>query len=806
MLDYLKNLPNNEGLINTIVGGTIVGVLLIIISRVIRFFKREEPTKVVITDFGEIANCYNEPKNIINKMLMGREDTLLTVFTAVRKGVVNSFVGSHVYITGREGSGKTHFSQNLFENLKKQEINMGWIECNKFESIFAIIRRDFSGFERKKTEDILTFFKNSSKPCVLFVDNIGHYTPLDEIKSLMECCNTTVVASGLLKQIDFISINNRFILNEIDCDVLRNIFEDVAKERIVDMRPGERRSAKKILNIYAKGNPYLASAFGGAKIHYKSWSDMFEKLLQSGYAEGDNYIRTILWNLYKIGDLEVDDRKFLTILSIFSATRFPVEMWSWFGISSECISRLCRTYWLTHEYNEVLFSMDEIHKGVIKKLFKEPDCLEEIVSVLTNCLPVWETTDNRFSQIASYAEEILVKVKGYNHPFFKDENIFSQFTFSVALGYIRMNDFEKSIVWLENCDPKEEETRAFKEIMQYFVKLRLMLAGHPSYTRRDVKEVYNSLKTLTMPEQLKEPFSYIAAIHDTFVLLLESPNDMKKACEEYRSNGIHISDGISHILFIRYLLAAMEEGDDEILEQLICEKNIAMLLQKTHGVNVSSLLSLEAIGLIAIILQDADNNTDMANACKRRFVICLNRLKGFAHPDIENIIGISGNTFTTYMHSHPELEESLKEAVTNEDESALYLEGNYQEHIGNYSKAIEMYETAARQGSIRSMCSFARLCYQGSKEIKDFTKARELLEYCCERKHDEAFYLLGIMLRDSNYGDHDECLAKQALEKAAELGNELAKQELQKHHPSIIPFDEIITRASQELPPRISPD
>ena len=139
---------------------------------------------------------------------------------------------------------------------------------------------------------------------------------------------------------------------------------------------------------------------------------------------------------------------------------------------------------------------------------------------------------------------------------------------------------------------------------------------------------------------------------------------------------------------------------------------------------------------------------------------------------------MSENEFIDYMHSHEELKESLKEAIEREDSEALYLEGKYQERNGNLKDAFSLYEISAMNDNLRGMCALAIMYYQGKVVAQNFDKAREYLEYCCEREHRDSFYWLGILFLDINYYNNDKEKAIHYLKKAFEMGSEKARSKL----------------------------
>lgn len=211
--------------INTIlidvIGGLILAFLLMLISVIV---KKLSPKP--LQEPKEQAIYLNTPERYLGDNCIGRYELLEKVFYKIVDGEKNQITRKCITITGEEGIGKSLFCYTLFEyDLKKYLVYLGWIDCNGKQSIFDIIKTTFKDprFHRKSKNDILNAFNNMDKPCILFVDQIDQYTPINELEEISHCPNVILVLSGTLRKINFVYYSIE--LPPLGSDFVRVIFE-----------------------------------------------------------------------------------------------------------------------------------------------------------------------------------------------------------------------------------------------------------------------------------------------------------------------------------------------------------------------------------------------------------------------------------------------------------------------------------------------------------------------------------------------------------------------------------------------------
>ena len=843
--NFFNKVSNIEGILIEILAGIILGIPTIALI-IMKIFK---PIPTVSSDQ---AIYLNKP-TLLKDNCMERNDLLKKVFNTIKDENPIPFIGNHISIVGSEGIGKTLFCKTLFfKHLRASKIYLGWIECNGGQSIYDVNTNPFTDhrFKGKNKEDILTMIENLDRPCVLFVDQIDQYTSLDEIKELMICPNTTVVVSGLLKNIDFIDEENHFRLAPLPPDIVKKIFELKAHEKIDCMTFTDKQDVKFLISEYIKGNPFLADAVVHAKVqNNNTWRDVLNVMRGKEYygeENDDNYARNILKQLYKINKLMDDEKNALSKLCVFSSLGYTKEVFVWSNISVDCITRLCQTYWLTQEDN-VIYCMDEIHKDVLKKVLAYSENLKELIMSLANYIGSWNKDEDKgFKQISLYIEDFLRKVKGYAPHLMEDADLFALFAYLVAKKYhFAVENNEKSLEWLGYCNPigvilpeeivfsvynkrqennesvvipndisdlpsylpetlpkyseykqlileaiKKEDISKLqlelelkliydKAVLEFQVKTYML---NSSFGPVEIEQAY--LIALSVAKQFDdydEKQKYLKGEYCVFLDNIGRYDEVKSLCKEhFDTYGFSFDDDYSCTLYYRYLCSAEHSDDNEVLNDLASDEILSSLWQNDDP----PITVAWSFGGLYRIYKKWGNN-EMAELCKRRMVILINRKRCFWHPEIKDFIEMSDEEFIIYMHSHDELQESLEEAIAREDAEALYLEGRYQEKNENYNEAFSLYEKSATKDNLKGICSLALMCYRGPAYYKDlmeqqnFEKARKYWEYCCERGHRGSHYWLGIMLLDEKYEGYDKELAMQHLIKAAEMGNERAKQKLQ---------------------------
>jgi hypothetical protein len=799
--NFLNNPSHQEDILKGVLIAIIVGVPTIILYIKRKIFK-PKPPEVIPSASNEQAIYLNRPKNPLKDICLERDDIRNKVFNAIKRENPVSFVGNHVAIIGREGIGKTLFCQDLYNNsLRYSKIFLGWIECEGTKSIYDIMSEDFtdSRFKGKNKDTLLNTIENLDRPCVLFVDQVDQHTSLDEIKELITCSNASIVVSGLLKKekIKFIDEKSHFLLERLSDKTTRRLFEDKAGEEIENMEWKEQKAINFIIDAYILGNPFLVAAYAGAKaLNENSWVKIKENMSKSEYDdENDDYIKNQLKKLYKIGDLDDDEKKTLSKLCVFSSAKFTEAVFEFSNISMECVNRLCRTYWLTQ--SAIFYCIDEVHKKVLEKVLSYSNNLKELIISLTSYLNTWKPDENKgFEQIAPYAEDILDKVIKHTPQFQDDPDLFANFAYLIAKNYhFAVKNHEKGREWLGYCNPREitlpedqvfrlyknlqekdqapsdfpvdiselphyspEKPATYEKTKQEFLKvwkkkdiseLQLQMLYNKdvldfqikmslvnvSIESSEVEQAYSSaLSTAKKFDDFEEKQRFLKEEYCAFLMSIKRYNEVKSLCKEhFNIAGFSLTDEYSCDLYYRYLSTAYNSDDKELIESLTHEEILDALWNNSEV----SITTAWSFGELYHIFNEKGNN-ETAELCKRRMVILINHKKNFGHSDIKNYIELSDEEFIEYMHSHDELVDSLNEAIDREDADALYLEGRYQEKSGDFNKAFVLYEQSATKDNLKGICALALMYYRGPEyykgleEEQDYKKAREFWEYCNE--------------------------------------------------------------------------
>lgn len=776
MLSFI--IIHSDAILNDIIGGLILALILKLISIAVKKFSKKP-----LQQPKEQAMYLNSPANSFADYCSGRDELLDEVFHTITDGRKNLFRKKCISITGQEGIGKSLFCYTLFTYyLEKETVYLGWIDCNGKQSVFDIIKSTFkdSKFYKKSKQDILNAFESMDKPCILFADQVDQYTPLDELEELSGCANVILIIAGLLKKINFAEFS--FLIEPLPTEITDKLFEQYANIQIELLRGNERKSARLLLDCYVKGNPFLAIEFAKAKCHYNGkWSDMLQNMRRREYTNED-YLKSILKQLYKINELNNYERIALSQLSTIQYKGFVKAVCNFFNISEYCLERLCNTYWLVQE-DHVLYYMDGFHRNVIIKVLADEVKLKGAIHAIYVSLVKWGAhKDNGFKWISLYVEDILKKIQGYA-PYIMEEALFSRFAYEVAVKYENINDREQQLKWIELCKPQDENTALSKTCLELRAKSAFIDTLFDfSEINQGYLDVLEKAKTI---DEYKKEERYLIEEYCFFLIRNKIYDEAISLCKKYfETYDMDLSNEYNCDMFFRYLQAAYLLEDEETLRNIINEQRIADLY-KNEKVSITAAWSFGQLGKV----YEKWGDRDRAEKYIKRMVILLNEERCFFHDDIKDDIKvtyleISDMEFAEYMHSCNELLESLQDALNREDAEALYIEGRYQENQGNYDDAYELYEDAATRDSLRGMCSLAVLYYKGLGVDRSYGKARKYWEYCCERGHRGSYYWLSILLLDTDYSrskpnyDKDKELALQYLNEAAELGSKRAKQKL----------------------------
>jgi hypothetical protein len=852
---FLNNFSNIEGIVVNVIAMAIFSAISTIVGVIIRKNFKPKPPEVTPIVSSDQAIRLNEPKKPLDDDFFDRNDTLRDVFETIKGEEPRLFVKNHVSIVGREGIGKTHFCQFLFKvYLKKSKIYVGWIECDGEKSIFEIIKEDFinTSFKGKNKETIKKTIENLDRPCVFFIDQVDQHAPFDEIDELITYENTSIVVSGSLKRIGF--VQNQFTLEPLTYDIVRAIFEKKSKEVIDLLERNEERAIKTIIDNYVKGNPFLAVNFARAKAQNEnSWDNVLKNMYKREYyGDGDeeDYITNILKQLYKVGSLNDDERSTLSKLCIFSSLSYTAAVFEFSNIPMNCISQLCKTYWLTRREGMVFYCIDEVHRDALRKVLPYKESLRELITSVAAYIGSWKVHEDKgFGDILPYIEDILKNVKRfdqgkeYTAQLMNDPNLFARFAYLIADKYhFAIKNDEKALEWLGYCNPtgitlpedflftaykniqkgreasdypgdiselphyfsetsstyynikqtvleslKKEDISKLqldmlykKAVLEYIVKLAMLNSPVKPF---EVEEAYSIALSLAENfDDFEEKQKYLQEEYCVFLSSRGKYDEVKSLCKEHFDvSGFALDDDYSCTLFYRYLSAAYDSNDEELIESLVRREILDALWSNSELV----ITVAWSFGLFYKIFNKKGND-ETAELCKRRMVILINRQKCFWHPDIRNYIELSDEKFIEYMYSHEDLWASLNEAIDRQDAEALYLEGRYREKHREFNEAFSFYEQSAEKNNLKGICSLALMYYRGPEyyngleEPQDFKKARAYWEYCNEgeKKHRGSHYWLGIMLMDGKYEGYDKELAIQHLKKAEEMGSKGAREKL----------------------------
>lgn len=764
-----------EGIVVTVIGGII---LALIVNVTIYIIKKLTPTSIpnsTQNSNGKIidkAVYLNSPRNILNYECIGRDTTLNTIYNHIKNNISNNSVRDHILITGEEGIGKTLLCQTLFRyKLKNLNIYLGWIECNGKQSIYDIINNTFNDlkFFKKDKNKLLDIFQKLDKPCILFIDQVDQYTPIDELNELSFCGNITLVISGVIKSLNF--IKNTIKLSPLKEKYILKIFEDESNECLILMDATDKKAIKCIIEEYVNGNPFLAVALASAKYFYNGkWDQVLENMRRREYTEED-YIKNILKQLYNLSSMNKEDKLILAKLSTFSFYDYVELIFQWLDIPLYNIEHLCNTYWMKHD-EYLLYSMDEIHYKVISKVFLCEEDYYNTMIAFYNSIKNSKMDSNDFIWFAMYAEDILRKIKAHA-PDIMEEEKFSYFAYEVASNYNLVNNKRKGLEWIELCKPGDVNLALDKDIVEARLKSKFV---DILYTNNEIGYLYESL--LIKIQNLKDPKIselYILQEYCNFLNRIEEYIIVIYLCNAFFSKNImDLNDEDTLTLYCRYLFAANKIDDKETLNLLVNDRTITCLFENKEK------FGLVVAWCFSIIshMYKKQGNIELYEKYLKQMVILLNKSSGFFCHYVKEYMNISEEDFSEYMHSCDELLESLKSALLREDPEALYIEGRYCEKHGDLEQAFILYEKAASKNSLRGMCSLALLYYRGEVETRDVDKAYNYWKYCCDRGHSGSYYWMGILYLDTTFKKYNRNIALTYLKKAAELGSKRAQQKL----------------------------
>lgn len=743
---------------------TLIGAFLLAIKK--RFSPKSLPEPE------EQAIYLNMPEKFLDDNCIGRDKLLEKVFNKITDDKKNLFKRKCIAITGEEGIGKSLFCYTLFQYyLRKSPVYLGWIECNGKQSVFDIIRDTFddSRFHRKDKNTILKNFISMNKACILFVDQINQFAPINELEEISHCPYIILILSGTLRKINFVDCS--FELLPLSEKTVRTIFEQQTDEEIGLMDYKSRKSVECLLEVYSKGNPSLVKVFSKAKPHYKNkWENVLNGIQVREY-DDDNYLKIVLRQLYRISELSNEQKSALSKLSIIHNEDFTKSVFELLEIPDDCVESLCKTYWLVQKDN-ITYSMDKIHRDIIKKTFIFEINLENAIDSINIVLQSWNKNEsNTFKWISLYIENILKIVQGYATHIIEKE-FFSEFAYYVAVKYDDIKDSENCLRWIELCKPKDTILLYKKTRQEFQVKYPLVNI-HFSFS--EIEHVYlDALEKVNVIEDVENEKRFLMREYCNFLCYSKHFDDALILCKEYfEIYSMDFSDIRNCEMYDLYLSIANKLDNMEILKHLVNETIIQSLYQNER-VSIANAWSFGELG--RIYMKWGDKKT--SDMYMRHMVVLLNEQRRFYDENIKLYLKITEEEFAEYMHSCGELLNSLNQALNRKDVDALYIEGRYQEKHGNLDAAFKLYEEAASKDSLRGRCSLAVLYYRGQREARDYDKARRYWEYCCERGHKGSYYWLGILLLDTDYDGYDKELALQYLAKADELGSEHAKQKL----------------------------
>lgn len=771
MINKLSSIMKSNEFINSVLSGSVLLLIGILLNRINKVF--EDRRNKGITQSQEKYPIYlSKPKRLFSGKCFGRDKHLIEAYNQIHAAIKDGFIPKSIGILGEEGVGKSLICYSLFMGqLKKEKVYLGWIDSCGKNSIFDIIKKTIedSRFHRKSKQEILTAFEDLDKPCVLFVDEVNHYTPIDELKELATCPNVILILSGIFRVPEIIDYPIEVSPFD-DLKMRQDIFNYYSGVDCSLLMPRERDSVEHLLK-YTKGNPFLIRAIAEARYHYNGrWSDMLECLDIHRYSETD-YLKKVLEKLFKIDKLDRYERDALSKLSTIGYKGFVRAVFEILDIPEVCVESLCKTYWL-NQNDQVLYYMTDFRREVIVKVLTDKYNLRNAIEGLFRSLSRWGAHEDKgFRWLSPYVEKILNQVNGYAVDLL-DEEFFSEFSLEVAYKYETIYNKEKQLEWIKLCkicSKKSEYRKAFLELRTeaFFVDTEASFS--------ELKQRYLELKKKIEATNDTNQKKYFEEEYIFFLIGCKHYKDAISLCQEYfKSYAFDLSNEYNCDIYFRYLQAANYLEDDETLRKIVNDE-IIQELYRNDKISISAAWCFCELGK----LYKKWGNPEISNRYIRHMVILLNEERCFFHNDIKDELKISDEEFAEYMHSCEELSESLEAALQREDAEALYIEGRYQEKHGNYKEALIRYKEAACRDSLRGMCSLALLYYRGQGETRDYEKAKKYWEYCCDREHRGSHYWLGILLLDEFYPENDKEKALEHLKTAADMGSERAKKKLE---------------------------
>ena len=665
---------------------TLVAAFLLAILQIIK--KRLSPKPLPEPE--EQAVYLNMPEKFLDDNCIGRDKLLEKVFDKITDSKKNLFKRKCIAITGEEGIGKSLFCYTLFQYyLNKYTVYIGWIECNGKQSIFEIIRNTFVDlrFRMKDKDTILNAFRDMNRTCILFVDQINQFTPIDELEEIFQCTNVILILSGLLRRISF--VDETIGLPALSEKAVSSIFEQQTNEDIGLMDYKSRKSVKRLLELYSKGNPSLVKVFVNAKPYYQNkWENVLEGMQAREYDE-DNYLKTVFRQLYRVSELSYEQKNVLSKLSIIQNQNFTKSVFELLDISEDCIESLCNTYWLEKK-DSITYSMDGFHRDIIKKTFIFEINLENAIDSINEILSIWERKSYKFKWISFYVENILKMIQG-DATYIMEKEIFSEFVYHIASTYFNLSDLENSFRWIELCHPKDATLLYKKTRLEFQIKYLLV---NSSFS--EIENIYfDALEKAKIMENYEDEKRFLIREYCNFLCYSRKFDEALLLCKEYfETHCIDLSDKHNCEMYSLYLAIANKLDNMAILKLLVNESMIQSLYQN-ENVSVSIAWSFGELGRIYLKWGDK-KSSDMY---MRHMVVLLNQVS-FFHDNIQIYKEFSEEEFAEYMHSCDELLDSLNDALQREDVEALYIEGRYQERHGNYDNAFELYEKAAMRDTL----------------------------------------------------------------------------------------------------------
>lgn len=786
---FLFNETMLEEIIIAVMGGIILAVIIGVYNHIKKVFHKQTIPKTENKAF-----YLNQIQNSLTDLCIGREALLQMVFKRIKGKKPTLFIGNHIGITGIEGIGKTLFCQILYNKyLLYSEVYLGWIDCNGYKSIFDIMS-GWDYFKKNKKKEILYKLKNLGKPCILFIDQIENKVSNNELNELAICSNITLIVCGDLSEIKF--INNPIILPPLEAHDVKKIFEEKSGV-IIDLLEDykERASIHFILKTYGYGNPFLVSTFARAKLYNcNTWleikmqldnmtghdkiNDRFSKssLNNSSFS---HYIRNVFKQLFRVYDLNKDEKEILSNLALFSHRKHTQMFFDLLECPKDCIESLCDKNWLKH--NTILYELDDVYFQMIKILFN--DNLNSFNQFMVKFNSYCERKMSVILYpLLDYIDDIEINIKMLMHENEGNYACYNEFIYNIALIFYGsgkdLDCIQKCIEWLELCSPTTNIIEVNKAVLDF--KCKIELFNLEKISSDDVEKTYlHALDSCKMIANADEYKIYIDAQYLLYKYKKEEFDYILSYCEnyfnihDYRFDSFFVCN-----LFEKYVGIVFQHGSVENIKKLLPLAKEETILSLVENKNV-------APHTIPFILKHLRNlfeilgNHELGERCFMYTIILLNeeefygkRLKSFS----ENL---TDEIYINFMHSKDEYLQSLNDALERNDINALCLEAKYKEKHNNFDEAYSLYERASRNGSLMGMHSLGILCYKGQGDVQDLDKAYQYWEYCCGRNYIESYYWLGVLLNDENYHGYNKELAIEYLTKSANMGNNEAKQLLQ---------------------------